>query len=637
MISLQRVTKSYGEKAIVEDLSLHLPRGTRLGVVGPNGAGKTTLFGMISGEIEPDSGRIESSSGHRLAYLRQVLQGSLVSRDLLGHVESGRPDLEAIHREMEALSGGLNGGDANAMGRLGELEAAYEAGGGYRLRHRAQATLCGLGFAMDQMHEPLVKFSGGWQMRAELARVLVSEPDTLMLDEPTNYLDVPAVEWLRRFLEEFDGTLILISHDRYMLNTLTDETLELALGKGTRYTGNYNAYVKASQSRREQVEAAAARQEREIAKTKEFIDRFRAQATKAAQVQSRIKQLEKIEQISVGKVIRSSMRLKLREPVRSGEEVIRLDGAGLTYDGNRWIFRNVDLAIQRGDRVALVGPNGAGKSTLLRVLAGELTLKEGKRYLGHHVTPGYQSQEFSHLLDSTATVWETVRQVSARPTDQEVRGILGAMGFPGDDVDKKVAVLSGGETIRLLFARVLSDPPNFLVLDEPTTHLDIPSREKLQQALADFTGTICVVSHDIEFLRGVATQVIALGTGDVVVYPGGYDYYCSKIAENGGNGAEKKPEPAAEAKVDRRADAERRQEKNREIRKTERDLEAAEKKVAELEAKQSELAAQFADASANADFAALGLQMKAVQSELSETVSRWERLAGRLEWLRTNG
>lgn len=369
----------------------------------------------------------------------------------------------------------------------------------------------------------------------------------------------------------------------------------------------------------------------------EFVDRFRAKSTKAAQVQSRIKRLEKMETITVRAPIKPRMRLVLREPARCGEEVIRLEKAGLSYDGVRWIFRDVDMSIERGERVALVGMNGMGKSTLLRVLAGELPLNEGQRVPGHNVQVGYQSQEFSHLLDRQSTVWETVRRVSSRITDQDVRGILGAMGFSGDDVEKSVSVLSGGETIRLLFARVLADPPNFLVLDEPTTHLDIPSRQTLEAALAEFKGTLCIVSHDIEFVRGVATRIVEMAPPGVRNYSGGYDYYCVKRDENA-TGQKLSPglsDGASDVsrKQDRRDQMEKRQQEIRERRKVEKDLAAAEARIAELEAEQGKLADQFGVTDGDVDFAAISQRLQEVQKELSGTISTWERLASRLEWL----
>jgi ATP-binding cassette, subfamily F, member 3 len=336
-------------------------------------------------------------------------------------------------------------------------------------------------------------------MRAELARVLASNPAILLLDEPSNYLDIPAIEWLQKFLRDYAGTLIMISHDRFLLNSLTTVTIEVAHGRAERYEGNYDTYVRQREVRYHQRLAAQRNQERQREKLETFIERFKAKSTKAAQAQSKMKMLARLDAVELPKIVVSPGRIRLRPPPHCGVEVVRLENAGLTYDNVRWVLQGIDLRLTRGEKVALVGFNGLGKTTLLRMLAGRLPLSEGKRVVSHNVVIGYQSQDFAETMDPGRTVYEMVKSVASDVSDQETRTLLGGFGFSGDAIDKNVGVLSGGEKIRVAFARLLIKPPNFLVLDEPTTHLDIQARERLEEALQNFEGTMCVVSHDIDF------------------------------------------------------------------------------------------------------------------------------------------
>ena len=522
--------------------------------------------------------------------------------------------------------------------RLGELQSAFEHDGGYELRNRAAAALGGLGFQAGDLHRPLREFSGGWQMRAELTRALIAKPDLLLLDEPTNYLDLPAVEWLQRYLRDFAGTLLLISHDRFLLNTLTSVTIEVIGGRVTRYEGNQAFAAKQRELRWEQFEAgraAAAKRREEIER---FVDRFRFKASKAAQVQSRIKMLERMDPVEEAVAAPRGVEIRIAPPPPCGSEVMRIEDAGVSYDGARWVLRKIDLRIMRGDKIALVGYNGFGKTTLLRLLAGRLEAGEGRRVAGHNVVPGYQSQEFAEILDPDRTVLETVKTAAPDRSERELRSLLGGFFFSGDTVEKKVRVLSGGETMRLAFARLLANPPNFLLLDEPTTHLDIAAREALERALADYQGTLCFVSHDVEFVRRVATTVIAMNPPGITPYAGGYDYYREKVAADGAAAVPAVSAPGAPGSegTDRKAARRERAFKRDEARKLRvpllRAVREAEAHIADLEKEQADLVARFGDPAA-ADFAKISRRLGEIRAELPLAMMAWEAAGLKLQEL----
>ena len=637
MIDFIQVSKAFGAQEILRNASFRINEGERAGIVGPNGTGKSTVFGLICGEASPDKGTVELPRGVRIGHLRQQLDPHEVTDTLLSHAETGRPDLQETENAIHAIEDDLHHDRIQdkeaALRRLGELQTAFEAEGGYRARSQAEATLCGLGFSESDFGRPFKSFSGGWQMRAELARVLVADPRILLLDEPTNYLDIPAVEWLQKYLKSYSGTMLLISHDRYLLNTLTSVTIEVANGETTKYTGNYDHYVEARKLGHEQRLAGQKNQQRERERAERFIERFRAKNTKATQVKSRMKMLERMEEITLQKAVVSHGRIRLKKPARCGHEVVRVADLGLTYDGSTWVLRNVELQVHRGDKIAIIGPNGMGKSTLLRVLAGKLVPSEGKRFLGHNVVVGYQSQEFTETMDPDLTVFDTIRRQGGDASDQDVRTLLGGFGFSGDAVEKRVSVLSGGEKVRLAFARLLIDPPNFLILDEPTTHLDIQARESLEKALAEFEGTICLVSHDIEFVRHVATSTIAMRPGGIERYPGGYDYYCEKMAERESK-APKQAGPTRstlDRKAERRERAETVQKRGQQRRELQKKLSATEKHIFELEEEQTALLAQLESAGTVVDYAKVNRRLQQIAAELSIATELWEQQASAVE------
>jgi ATP-binding cassette, subfamily F, member 3 len=470
-------------------------------------------------------------------------------------------------------------------------------------------------------------------MRGELARVLISNPDVLLLDEPSNYLDLPAVEWLQRYLRNFKGTLVLISHDRYLLNTLTTKTIEVNAGRVTVYPGNYDDYAEARISRIEQLAGQKKNLDQKKKQIERFVDRFRAKANKASQVQSRIKMLEKLGDIDLPEDLLVRGSIRLATPPHCGAEVMRLEHAGVTYDGERWVLRGIDLSIQRGEKTAIAGLNGLGKSTLLRMLAGVLPLNEGQRVVGHKVVPGYQSQDFAESMNPTHTALQAVREVAADVPERQIRTLLGGFGFSGTAVEKSVSVLSGGEKIRLAFARLLVKPPNFLILDEPTTHLDLHSREALEDALADYEGTLFVVSHDIEFVRRVATSIIAMVPPGIVRHPGGYDDYRERIARAAPDNvvAAEAQASVAPRKLQKRERAELIQRTNRRKRELEADVRSIEARIADLEKEQHDLVEGISLDTNGLSYAQINQRLSAIPGELAEANERWVNASTELE------
>lgn len=647
MIEFRNVSKHYGPQDVLLNASFQIAPGDHIGLVGPNGAGKSTVFGLITGDISLDGGEVYIAAGLRLGYLRQVLNNSDVEIPMLDYVADALPELREIDTRLHAVEHELSApaethqkADRDKLlDELGDLQHRYEVLGGYEMRTRAQEALGGLGFTPEALMKPLKEFSGGWQMRAELARVLVARPDTLLLDEPSNYLDLPAVEWLQRFLRDFDGTLVLISHDRFLLNTLTRRTIEINAGRATNYAGNYDTYMRDRVIRVEQAIARKKNQDTKRKDVEDFVNRFRAKASKAAQVQSRIKMLEKMEDIEEVDVIQSRGRIRLPPPPHCGIEIIRLENAGLTYDGSRWILRGLDLAIQRGEKTALVGHNGLGKTTLLRLLAGALPMTEGKRELGYKVVPGYQTQDFADAMSENDTVLQAVRRVAPDVLEKDLRGTLGGFGFSGEAIDKTVGVLSGGEKIRLAFARLLVKPPNLLLLDEPTTHLDIHAREALEDALKEYQGTLLFVSHDVEFVRKVATSIIEMRPPGIVRYPGDYDYFKQKVAEEKSatntTANRNVANVVSKSKASKRERAEFIQETNARKRVLEKVIKQAEENIAKLEAEQHTLANSMDGGGAGLSFSEINQRLSSIPDEITAATKAWEQAALELEELET--
>jgi ATP-binding cassette subfamily F protein 3 len=521
VIQLDDISKGFGGQLLFRDLTWRIAERERIGLVGPNGAGKTTLCRILAGMEEPDSGQVSRPRGVTVGYLAQEAAGQ-ASGSVLAEALSGFEAVWALEREMEDVARALETSPSEALTeRYGEVQHRFEALGGYRLETQARAILSGLGFRADQLMEPLTVFSGGWRMRAALARLLLLAPSLLLLDEPTNHLDLASLAWLEDFLTGYDGTVVVVSHDRYFLNRMVTSIADLTPEGLVVYPGDYDDFLVEREARRELLEARARNQAKRIAEVERFIERFRYKATKARQVQSRIKMLDKVERLEVPGA-RRQVHFAFPEPPRTGRRVATLTGIHKAY-GDNVVYAGVDVAVERGDRLALVGDNGAGKSTLLKILAGVLPFDRGERTLGSHVAVHYYAQHQLDALDSTRTVLEELEAVAPESTHTRLRTILGAFLFSGDSVDKKVAVLSGGEKARLALARMLVRPAALLCLDEPTNHLDLASREVLESALAEFPGTIVFISHDRYFINRIATVVVEVARGQLTPYPGSYD------------------------------------------------------------------------------------------------------------------
>ena len=536
MIHLSNITKQHGQQVLFRDASFQILPGTRSGLVGPNGAGKTSLFRIITGEEEVDAGEITLAKKTTVGYFSQDI-GDMAGRSALDEVMAVSAETVRLAGELKEMEEkmGLPMSDADMealLSRYGIAMEEFEHRGGYDLDSRAQEVLTGLGIGPDRYHNPVESFSGGWRMRVALAGILTLQPDVLLLDEPTNHLDVESIIWLEEWIAtEFKGALLMTSHDRDFMNRVVTRIIEVANKTVTTYGGNYDFYEKERDIRRDQLLASHKRQQDMLAKEEEFIARFAARASHAAQVQSRVKKIEKIERIEIPPEERT-VRFTFNDPPRSGDDVVAMDGLGKSWqnpDGSLLpIFSGVSGTIKRLSKIAVVGVNGAGKSTFLKVIAGEADPTEGSVVLGANVELGYFSQHAMEILDPKKTIFETVQDVIPLATIGVIRNLLGSFLFQGDDVEKRIENLSGGEKSRVVLATLLARPVNFLVLDEPTNHLDIRSREILLNALAGFAGTVMLVSHDRHFLRLLVDRVIEVDHGEMRHYEGNYDYYLSK-------------------------------------------------------------------------------------------------------------
>jgi ATPase subunit of ABC transporter with duplicated ATPase domains len=532
MISFANINKQYGKQLVFVEASFQLNPGEKVGLVGPNGSGKTTLFRMVVGEEEPDEGSVSLPKKLTIGYFRQDVE-EMQGRSVLDEAIAGSGRAGDLHHELEALQHAMEDPAQAAnmdrtLARFGEVQEEYEHLGGYTLEANAREVLHGLGFADDQIDGDVGALSGGWKMRVALARVLLGRPDVLLMDEPTNHLDLESIIWLEQFLKSYPGALLMTSHDREFMNRIVSKIAEIDAGEIIAYSGNYDFYERERAIRETNQQAAFARQQSMLAKEQRFIDRFRTHAAKAAQVQSRIKALDKIEKIELPKR-RQVVKFEFRIPPRSGDQVAVLENLHKSY-GPRVIYDGFDLTIRRGERWAVMGRNGAGKTTLLKMIAGAASPDEGTVRLGASLNMGYFAQQSLDVLDPDLTVIEQLQMDFPQDGLGSLRTLAGAFQFSGEDVDKKIRSLSGGEKSRLAMARLLYNPPNFLVLDEPTNHLDLATKEMLVEALKDFEGTMIFVSHDRMFLRGLGSRVLELGgesgrDREPRIYPGSYTEY----------------------------------------------------------------------------------------------------------------
>ena len=532
MLRLDSVSKQHGRQILFLDASMSLFRGEKIGLVGPNGSGKSTIFRMIVKEEQPDAGNVVIDRGVTVGYFSQDV-GEMRGRSVVEETMAGAGEVATVAHELRELEHAL-ADPARAdeldklVDRFGVVQARFDELGGYALEAQAREILSGLGFAAETVDDDVGKLSGGWKMRVALARILLMRPDALLLDEPTNHLDIESIVWLETFLRGFEGGLIMTSHDREFMNRLVTKIVDIDAGEFTTYSGNYEFYLEKRAISERQQEAQYERQQAMLAKEQAFIDRFKARASHAAQVQSRVKKLEKIEKVEPPRR-RKVVEFDFQKPARSGEDVAKLTDVKKSW-GTRRIYDGLSLLIRRRERWCVMGINGAGKSTLLKLIAGTTTPDAGTVNIGASVKLGYFAQHAMDLIDGDQTVLESLTSEFPRASSASLRTLLGAFGFSGDDADKRCRVLSGGEKARVVLARMLFDPPNFLVLDEPTNHLDIDTKEMLTKALVEFDGTLLFVSHDRHFLGAISNRVLELSEHGVRTYGGGYNEY---VAETG--------------------------------------------------------------------------------------------------------
>lgn len=532
MITVSNLSKSYGGQVLYQNGSFFIGAGEKVGLVGPNGAGKTSLFRLLVGEERADSGTVDYPKSLRVCYFSQNV-GELKGRSALEEVIHGNPRLGFLKTEIKKIETALEEGDYSdeLLEKLGDYQTEFEKLGGYEIEYKAAEVLTGLGIMPEAHQRPVESFSGGWKMRIALAKVLAQNPEFILMDEPTNYLDVESIIWLEDWLKSFKGAVFMTSHDRDFMNGLVKKIVEVNHKTITVYSGNYDFYEKEREIRREQLIASSERQQAMLQKEEEFIAKFAARASHAAQVQSRVKKLDKIDRIEVMPEDQA-INFEFPKPPRSGNDVVKMESVAKVYvspeGAEKKVFSGVSGVVKRLERVAVVGVNGAGKSTLLKVIAGLTDATLGKAEVGANVQIGYFSQYSMDVLNPNKTVFEEVRDRVKDKSDGYMRNLLAAFLFRGDDVEKKVSVLSGGEKSRLILATILTNPCNLLILDEPTNHLDIRSREVLVEALKAFEGTILIVSHDRHFLKQLTTQVAQVGQGGVTFYPGSYTEYLSR-------------------------------------------------------------------------------------------------------------
>ena len=674
MLTLSGISKAYGGQVLFAEAALQVNRADRIGLVGPNGAGKTTLFSIILGAESPDEGKMSRERGVTLGHLPQE---TAVAGDetVIELATSVAPDFVKLRRIIKAWEADHPVAALHPEEIHDNVHDRFNQLGGYRIEAKARQILAGLGFRAGDFERPAREMSGGWVMRAHLARLLVQEPDLLLLDEPTNHLDLEALLWLQDYLQNYPGAIVVISHDREFLNRLAGSIVEIRQRKLIRYRGNYDDYLEQREAHEEQLLAAFKNQEREIGQLMEFVNRFRAKNTKATQAQAKLKQIDRMEKVEAPVNDERKIDFKFPQPHRGGQKAVTLENIHFGYgvaatppsqcSGDetspsrscdvasqpQWVYRGLDFKAERGQRIVLVGPNGAGKSTLLKILAGVVVPQSGARTLGHNVKAGYYSQNRVEMLNPAHTVFEEALSTPQRVTEQFIRTLLGCFLFQGDDVFKTVSVLSGGEKSRLALVKLLLDPPNLLLMDEPTTHLDLASIDALAYALDQFQGTLIFISHDVYFIRALATHVVHVNAGRLTHYPGGYQYYLDKtkalseraaLTSTGRDGVSPSQNkksgaaanrPALDRKDQKRLEAERRQARSRGRKAQQEIVSRLEAEIFKLETRLGELTAELENPATYekpGHAAQVNRELLHAQERLAQLNPEWEAEAGKL-------
>ena len=646
MISVEGLTVEFGVKPLFLNASFVINDRDRIALVGKNGAGKSTMLKILCGKQQPTSGNVAVPNDQTVGYLPQVmiLQDDTTVREearkAFAKVTQMKAKIDEMNRQLADRTDYDSDSYMALVEKFTQEHERYMMMGGDNYEAEIERTLSGLGFTKNDFDRPTSEFSGGWRMRIELAKILLQKPDVLLLDEPTNHLDIESIQWLEQQLAQSTRAVVLVSHDRAFINNVTNRTLEISCGKVIDYKVKYDEYVKLRAERREQQIRAYENQQKEIAETKQFIERFRYQATKAVQVQQRIRQLEKIVPIEIDEVDNSSLHLKFPPCLRSGDYPVICDQVAKSY-GNHLVFSNVDMLIKRGEKVAFVGKNGEGKSTLVKCIMGEIPF-DGTLKVGHNVQIGYFAQNQAQLLDESLSVFETIDNVAKGEIRLKINDILGAFMFGGEASEKKVKVLSGGERSRLAMIRLLLEPVNFLILDEPTNHLDMQSKDVLKEAIKAFDGTVILVSHDRDFLDGLVDKVYEFGGGKVREHLGGiYEYLRFHNAENitdalGSGTAPKQEEQEKKAVANEHKEKDsalsyaERKEQQKKISRIQKQVKESEKRIEDMEAKLEELGKQL-EQPENASDMTLVNKYTELQSALDEEMQKWEELSLQLE------
>ena len=637
MISLRNINVSYGGFTLLKDVSFHISEGEKIALVGKNGAGKSTILKLLVGEQSPTGGQIEAPSGIRIGYLPQIKEsarGKTVIDEAMGafseHLEL-EEEAARLSRELGEREDYESKEYAAILDRLDEVNSRLSLESTSSRRARAEKTLCGLGFRSTELERPVETFSQGWNMRIALAKILLAEPDVLLLDEPTNHLDIESIEWLEDYLKGCRASLLLVSHDRRFLDNVTSRTIEIQLGQIYDYKVPYTRYLELRSERLAQQTAAFENQQKMIEKTEEFINRFRYKPTKSNQVQARIKALDKLERIEIDQTDKSAFTLRFPPAQRSGDVVFKSTDMTAAYPG-KVVFTNACIEIKRGEKVALVGRNGEGKTTLVRVMTRELFPAEGEAVVGHNVNIGYYAQNQEDILDPSLTVYETLERIATGEMRSRLRDLLGAFLFKGDDIDKKVSVLSGGERARLGMAKLMLLPCNVLVLDEPTNHMDIVSKDILKQALKKFDGTLVVVSHDRDFLDSLVDKLYEFRDGKVKEHLGGVTEFLEKRKlenlqqlERRSQVAEK-PEPVRPQAAKPVQDQIQYKEREKALKKRKNRIDYLEKEIARLEAEMAEIEKKLANPENNTDILELTREYLENKRSLDAHIEEWTGL-----------